>query len=325
MSTGDFVAGAGFIALVGFGVLASSFFAESGSAATKRIRERVRHTARQDAASRGAKRVAGNVALVSLERDEGAIRAWILRRIARICAVAGPKGMYFVLASASAGALAAAVGVHAIGPPEWTTPFIYIAAPLLSLRLSYRFLIARFRARFLAVFPETIDLIVRAVRAGIPVVQAIRTAGSDAREPVRSAFRAMGDRLMVGADLKDVLNQSAERLQIADFSFFAAYVLLQRETGGSLGETLEDLSEIIRARRDIRIRTRALTAESRIVTKTIAAVPFAICGFLSFVNRSYIALLFVTEQGHKILTLAVVLLLIGLAIIHRQSKLETSR
>ncbi|CAJ5199165.1 type II secretion system protein [Burkholderia pseudomallei] len=102
-------------------------------------------------------------------------------------------------------------------------------------------------------------------------------------------------------------------------------LVLQRETGGNLTETLENLSGIIRTRRDIRMKTRALTAEGRIASKIIAAVPFAIAGFLFVVNRPYVNLLFHTRAGHKMLILAAVLLTVGLAMIRKIANLDTSR
>jgi Flp pilus assembly protein TadB len=163
------------------------------------------------------------------------------------------------------------------------------------------------------------------VRAGIPVVQAISTAGREADEPVRSTFRTMGDALRLGADLTEVLDQAVQRLQIADFSFFAVCLLLQRETGGNLAETLENLAAIIRSRRDIRLKTKALTAEGRLATNIISAVPFAVTGMLYVVNRPYVELLFDTRAGHKIVTLAAVLLTVGLWMVRKMSKLDTSR
>ncbi|WP_122878893.1 type II secretion system F family protein, partial [Burkholderia pseudomallei] len=233
------------------------------------------------------------------EGEGGALRAWLRARGEHVRTAAGGGG---VRAIAFAAALAAGAA-----------------------RAVYRILIGRFKQRFLSVFPDALDLIIRAVRAGIPVAQAIGTAGRESEEPVRATFRAMGDALRVGADLKDVLEQQAERLQLADFSFFGVCLVLQRETGGNLTETLENLSGIIRTRRDIRMKTRALTAEGRIASKIIAAVPFAIAGFLFVVNRPYVNLLFHTRAGHKMLILAAVLLTVGLAMIRKIANLDTSR
>lgn len=292
--------------------------------ARKRIHQHM-HDIPLRAGSPRADRAAPGVALLSLERKRGPLLAVFNRQLSHVRAVGGAAGLRLIYASAVCGLVAAIVGVSLLDPPTLVHVLAYVAAPLLGARFGYRFIVARFRTRFLSAFPDAIDLIVRAVRAGVPVVQAINAAGNDADEPVRSTFRVMGDSLLLGADLKDVLTQAAERLQIADFSFFTVYLLLQRETGGSLGETLEALAEIIRTRRDIRLKSRALTAEGRITTKVIAAVPFTVAGFLFLVNRPYIALLFTTGAGHKMLTVAAILLAIGLFTIQRLSKLDTSR
>jgi Flp pilus assembly protein TadB len=163
------------------------------------------------------------------------------------------------------------------------------------------------------------------VRAGIPVVQAICTAGTESEEPVRATFRTMGDALLVGAELKDVLEEAAQRLQLADFSFFSVCLILQRETGGNLGDTLENLAGIVRTRRDIRAKSKALTAEGRLASKMIAAVPFAIMGFLYLVNRPYLQVLSGTQAGHKILVVSAVLMTVGLWMIRKISNLDTSR
>jgi len=204
-------------------------------------------------------------------------------------------------------------------------PLLLVSAPILVTRFVYQYLINQFRNKFLSHFPDTIDLIVRAVRAGIPAVQAISVAGNDAEEPVRAEFRIMGDGLRLGVDLKDVLTDAVERIQIADFSFFSVCLLLQRETGGALTETLENLATIVRTRRDMRLKVRALTAEGRITSKIIAAVPFVTVGMLFLANREYVMLLFNTTGGHHLLIVAAVLMSIGMFLINKIANLDTSR
>ena len=314
-----------FAVLLMLGVVLSTLLDRAGRTPEQRIRERMRRLAPSLAARKAGAADAPGVALFNLPRRQSLVRAWLQRYVTRVRAVSGERGMRIVIASTIAGAIAAVVAVMLIQPPGFLCPLIYAGFPLLAMRASYRALVERFRLRFLEAFPDAIDLIVRAVRAGIPVTQAISTVGDSAAEPVRSTFRTMGDSLRVGADLKDVLTASADRLMIADFSFFTVYLLLQRETGGSLGETLDELSSIIRTRRDIRLKTRALTAEGRITTKIISAVPFVMIGALFLVNRPYVMLLFDTHPGHVMLTIAAVLLTMGLLMIRKISKLDTAR
>ncbi|TKC86255.1 pilus assembly protein [Trinickia terrae] len=327
MSVADLVAIGAFFMIVVGGLIVLSLLDLSRNRPEARVRERMRRLAasQQQRKKTVRQKKAKGVALFNLERDSNRIAVWFRRYVARVRAVGGPRGPYFIVAALCAGFLAALVAGALANLPGVLAVPLAIAASALAARMTHRFLVQRFRARFLEAFPDAIDLIVRAVRAGIPVVQAIGTVGHEAEEPVRSAFRTMGDGLLLGADLKEVLTQAGERLQIADFSFFMVYLLMQRETGGSLGETLEELSEIIRARRDIRVKTRALTAEGRITTQIISVIPFVLAGFLYLVNRPYTMLLFETRAGHKILAVSAVMLVIGLTLIRKIARLDTSR
>jgi len=243
----------------------------------------------------------------------------------RVRAVSGSGGLRAICFVAAAAFIASLIGTLFASMTPLVGLLISVGMAGIAGRAVYRWMVARFRQRFLAGFPDTLDLVIRAVQAGIPVVQAISTAGVESEEPVRATFRTMGDALLVGAELKDVLQQAAGRLQISDFSFFSVCLILQRETGGNLGDTLENLSAIVRARRDIRAKSKALTAEGRLASKMIAAVPFSLMGFLYIVNRPYLDTLTHTHAGHKILTLAAVLLTIGLWMINKISNLDTSR
>jgi tight adherence protein B len=325
MTPADIVAAGVFFAIVLAGMIVSSLRDMARRRPKPRIQERLSQIQQMRVASQQPATRDTSGELFERPKDYGAIEAWFQQRVQRLRAVSGAGGIRLVFASGIVGAAIAFIIVRLSPLPGWSDPFVYAGTPVLAMRMTHRFLIARFRTRFLTVFPDTLDLIIRAVRAGIPVVQAISTAGHEAEEPVRSTFRTMGDSLQLGADLKEVLDKAVERLQIADFSFFAVCLQLQRETGGNLGETLENLSGIIRSRRDIRLKTSALTAEGRIASKIIAAVPFLITGLLYVINRPYVDLLFHTRAGHKMLTLAVVLLVAGLSMIQKISKLETSR
>jgi tight adherence protein B len=325
MTPADVVAFGAFFAILLAGLILSSLRDLVLRRPRRRIQERMKQLDRLRAAHLAQARVEAGGALFERPRDYSAWQRWFQQRVQRIRTVSGASGMRAVSASALAGGLAGFVVVQLAPLPWWMHPLVYTGLPVGAATFAYRFLIARFRAQFLLVFPDTLDLIIRAVRAGIPAVQAISTAGQEADEPVRSTFRTMGDSLRLGAELKEALDKAVARVQIADFSFFAVCLLLQRETGGNLGETLENLSTIIRTRRDIRLKTRALTAEGRIASKIIAAVPFVVTGFLYVANRPYVDLLFHTRAGHKMLTLATVLLVVGLSLIHKISRLDTSR
>ena len=180
----------------------------------------------------------------------------------------------------------------------------------------------RFKNTFTIQLSEALDIIVRASQAGIPVAQSIRNIGSQLPAPLGTEFRKIGDSLLLGNDLEQVMNEAVRRIELPDFSFFSVCVLLQKETGGSIVETLENLSDIIRARRDLTLKAKALTAEGRFSGWIMSAIPFVVIGMMSILNPAYIEVLFTTETGNILLWLAGAMLVTGTLIINRLTKMD---
>jgi len=295
-----------------------------GQQPPSRIRARMQQSFAQHGASRGP--AAGSeLDVFRVSRADNALTRWLNPRRARLSTVAGKNGVRIVAGAAILAEILALLMTRFMPLPELAKPLLIVVLPLLAIGQAYRFLIVRFRKRFLDGFPDVIDMIVRAVRAGVPVTQVIGSAASECREPLKSEFRLMADSLQVGLDLEEVLTVATRRIEIADFSFFCVCLLLQRETGGQLGETLENLSGIVRTRREIRQKTKALTGEARITTKILAAIPVVIMLSMYAVNRPYLMVLFNTESGQKLLTFAVISIVIGMIVISKMSRLDTSR
>jgi tight adherence protein B len=263
--------------------------------------------------------------LFKVDQKEGRVGQWITARLARLNTVAGRSGIRIVIGAGIAGFLISLAMVRFMPLPDFATPALMLGLPVLFVVKSYFFLVERFRRRFLDGFPDLLDLIVRAVRAGVPVTHVISSAAGECPEPLRSEFKLMGDSLQLGIDLEEVLGVAVRRIGVADFSFFCVCLLLQRETGGQLGETLENLANIVRTRREIRQKTKALTGEARITTKILAAVPVVIVFAFYFLNHDYIEILFSTEAGNKLLTFATISVVLGIVVINQMSKLDTSR
>ena len=249
---------------------------------------------------------------------------WLRARRARLRTVA-PRGLPVVI-----GGGIVALGV-ALAIPRFTSVpgimqiLLALALPVFAVQRLYQIFVDRFRERFLAALPDAIDMIVRAVRAGVPVVKVLPMVGQESPQPLGGEFKRIGDSLQVGMDLGEVLSAAVLRVHVADFSFFCVCLLLQRETGGQLGETLENLAGIVRARREIRQKTKALTAETRITVKILAAIPVLIMVALYMLNRTYIMLLFTTPTGHSILTFAASAIIAGVVVINKIANLDTSR
>jgi tight adherence protein B len=199
------------------------------------------------------------------------------------------------LNSALAGVLAAAAAV---------------AAPALLLRLAQ----SRYQRRFLDVFPDALDLVGRAVKAGLPVVDAMEVAAHEIRAPVGGEFQRTLDEMRLGVEIEDALEHTARRIRVPDFQFYVSAIALQRRTGGSLAETLANLSNIIRRRKELRQKVRALTAESKAAAGVLAILPFLVGAVLYLLNRDLMSVLFVDPRGRFMVGLALLSLATGIAV-----------
>ncbi|GAA4250233.1 type II secretion system [Azospirillum formosense] len=159
--------------------------------------------------------------------------------------------------------------------------------------------------------PDAISLVVRATRAGIPVSESLRMVGTELSEPIAPLFRRIVDETAMGIDLETVLGRAAANVRLPEFRFFVVTLLLQRETGGNLTEPLENLADMIRQRRRVQMRTRALTSEARSSAAVLAALPFLAGGGMAMLNPDYAMRLIDEPSGQTMLAVAGGLLLVG--------------
>jgi tight adherence protein B len=177
-------------------------------------------------------------------------------------------------------------------------------------------------ARFIALFPEAIDLMVRALRAGLPVTEAIVSAGREIGEPVGAEFQGIEAGMRLGRDLDSLLWDISKRITAPEFRFFIIALTVQRETGGNLAETLNNLSEVLRRRRAMRAKARAMASEARASTMILGSLPIIVSIILSFTSPAYIAPLFTDVRGLMLVGLAVAMLLTGIAIMVKMARIE---
>lgn len=234
----------------------------------------------------------------------------------------GIAGFRTLILAAAAAAVVSAVLAHLAGLGLWVAVASALPGAALGGFATFTIMVQRYRMRFLNGLPDALDLVIRAVRAGVPVVHAIVTAGKELPYPVGREFRIMGDSLRLGMDQQDVMDAASKRIGIPDFQFFVVCLQLQRETGGPLADTLENLANIIRARREVRLKTQALTAQGRAASKIIAMVPVMVVVSLKMMGGDYVDILFDTEKGRHLLWTAAAMVVTGLTIISRMSKLE---
>jgi tight adherence protein B len=177
-------------------------------------------------------------------------------------------------------------------------------------------------AKFLVLFPDAIDLIVRAVRSGQPVSEAIRTVGDQAPQPVGGEFRQVRDAMKVGMTLPEALAAAAERLDMLEFRFFNIALNVQQETGGNLSETLENLSKMLRRRRQVKMKIKAASAEARASAWIVGALPFVMFGVILTLNRDYAMMLVNDTRGIIMSIIGILMTATGMFIMSRMAKFE---
>jgi tight adherence protein B len=166
--------------------------------------------------------------------------------------------------------------------------------------------------RFVKLFPDAIDMMVRMLRASLPVQRAIRIVAEEAPAPMNGVFRSMADRLNIGVSFEDALAIESDRIGLADFRFFAAAIALQTTTGGNIVTSLEILADIIHRRHAVQMKAWAATAEVRMSTYVLSALPLVVLGALAIVTPAYMAPLISDPRGNLILLLVGALLLAAL-------------
>jgi tight adherence protein B len=198
-----------------------------------------------------------------------------------------------------------------LGPPAW---LLLPVCWLLCVREVYRGSDARRVDTLLAQFPDALATIVRAVRIGIPVGEAMRTVARDSVNPTAAEFARMHDQVTIGTPLEDALQALANRTRLPEYRFFATALGLQSQTGGGLTETLENLADVIRKRVALKARGLALAAEARTSAAILAALPVLSAVGLAVLNPEYIAPLFKEGPGQTLFGIAVLWLSMGLLV-----------
>jgi len=190
--------------------------------------------------------------------------------------------------------------------------------PFLLVRRAGRRRIAKFEEQF----PEAIDLIARALRAGHALTTGLGMVVEEMADPVRSEFRLLHDRQNFGMPLPDALKSLAERMPLLDCRFFVTAVLTQRESGGNLAEVLDSLSALIRERFRIKRQVRTLSAHGRITGWVLACLPPAIAAILFVIAPSHIGKLFTDPLGLRMVAAVGVLQVIGVIWMRRVIDIE---
>jgi tight adherence protein B len=179
------------------------------------------------------------------------------------------------------------------------------------------FLKKRREARFLDVFPDAVDVIVRGIKAGLPLLDNFKVIAADAEEPVRSEFRSIIETQTVGLPLGEACLKLYERMPVAEANFFGIVISVHQRAGGNLSEALSNLSRVLRDRKRMKAKIQAMSMEAKASATIIGALPIAVMALVYFTSPQYIELLWTTSMGHVMLAGSVLWMATGILVMRK--------
>ncbi len=227
---------------------------------------------------------------------------WSRNRFVAVSVVLG-LALAIVLYGVTGNLIATWAGLFAgsLGVPRW------ILAHLKKRRIN----------KFLDELPNAMDVIVRGVRAGLPLGDCMRVIANEAQEPVRSEFRTVIEAQTLGLPLGDSIAKLYERVPVAEANFFAIVIVIQSKSGGSLSEALGNLSRVLRDRKKMGAKIRAMSAEAKSSAGIIAALPLVVAILVYLTSPDYILLLFQTTTGNIVLAICGIWMFMGIMVMRK--------
>jgi tight adherence protein B len=193
---------------------------------------------------------------------------------------------------------------------------LFIVPPGL-MRWWLHFVTARREKKFTREFANAIDIIVRSVKTGLPVNEALKVVSTEIPEPVSGEFRILVDGLKVGVTMEQGLKKMFERMPTAEVNFFGIVMVVQQKTGGNLSEALSNLANVLRDRKRLHGKIRAMSSEAKASAAIIGSLPPAVMGLVYMSTPEYISLLFTSKMGNLMLMGCVLWMGIGILVMKK--------
>ena len=228
--------------------------------------------------------------------------SWSKRQFAIVSAGIG-LAMFAIGTFTGVGLLVSAVlgFAGAFGVPRWL--------------LSY--LKKRRETKFLDHFPDSVDVIVRGIKAGLPLLDCIKMIVSEAPEPIKSEFRLIMETQAIGMPLGEACGKLYERTPLPEANFFGIVVSIQQRSGGNLSEALGNLSKVLRDRKKMKAKIQAMSQEAKASAAIIGALPIAVMTLVYLTSPHYISLLFTNSVGHIMLAGSAIWMTVGVFVMKK--------
>jgi tight adherence protein B len=222
----------------------------------------------------------------------------------------------FYIGSAIAGALLAGL-FYVISDDLFMTLGAAAAGALGLPRWVLNFLRKRRIKKFLNVFPDAVDVIIRGVKAGLPLGDCMRVIAQEAAEPVRTEFKLAIEATALGLSLGEASERIVERVPVPEASFFSIVINIQQKAGGNLSEALSNLSRVLRDRKRLKQKVQAVSSEAKASAAIIGSLPFIVGILVWFINPRYIELLWLTSGGRVVIGVCLTWMLAGCLVMRK--------
>jgi len=181
-------------------------------------------------------------------------------------------------------------------------------------RMFLGYLTNKRKNKFIAGFADAVDIIVRGIKSGLPLGECLSIIGRESPEPLSGEFRQITEGIRLGLSMSDSLERAAGRIGVPEFKFFTIVLAIQQETGGNLAETLSNLTNILRARKAMKDKVKAMSAEARTTATIIGSLPFGMGAILWLTSPEYMSDLFTTSTGNVMIVGGIVSMAIGITV-----------
>jgi len=191
--------------------------------------------------------------------------------------------------------------IGAFGLPRWFVGFVT----------------RRRQAKFLNEFANSLDVIIRGVKSGLPLGECLGILARESPEPIRSEFADVVEQMRVGVPLSECFERMINRMPLAEVRFFAIVIGIQQKAGGNLSEALGNLAGVLRDRKSLANKVKALSAEAKASAMVLAALPFIVAGLVYITTPGYISLMWTTRYGSFMMIIAGVWMTIGVLVMKK--------
>jgi tight adherence protein B len=210
-------------------------------------------------------------------------------------------GFFFLVLTHKLYLAGAAAAAGSLGLPTWVL----------------NFLAKRRLKKFVDLFPGSIDIIVRGVKAGLPLGDCLRIIAAEVDEPVRGEFRQVVEAAAMGLSVAEACERLATQVPISETSFFAIVINIQQKAGGNLSEALSNLSHVLRERKMMEGKIKAFSSEAKASAMIIASLPFIVAGLVYLTSPGYISILWTNLTGQIVLAASALWMTLGVLVMKK--------